>query len=71
MSIFPLLFICCFFFSYIVIFSVCGREELLRINLREVEIEKDVDLKVIAERLDGYSGADITNLCRSVSVFIV
>ena len=37
---------------------------LLRINSREVKVADDVDFNVIAERLDGYSGADITNVCR-------
>ena len=49
-----------------------GREALLRINLREVKLDPDVDLKVIATNLKGYSGADITNVCRSVgSVWVV
>jgi len=44
----------------------------LRINLREVKLDPDVDLKVIATNLKGYSGADITNVCRSVgSVWMV
>jgi len=34
-----------------------------------VETASDVDLAAIAEKLDGYSGADITNVCRSDSVF--
>ena len=41
-----------------------GRLVLLRINLREVKVADDVDLDEIAEQLDGYSGADITNVCR-------
>ncbi|XP_065343646.1 katanin p60 ATPase-containing subunit A-like 1 [Cloeon dipterum] len=45
-----------------------GREALLRINLREVQISDDVDLKDIAEKLQGYSGADITNVCRDASM---
>ncbi|GAB1607013.1 katanin p60 ATPase-containing subunit A1 [Argonauta hians] len=53
---------------YIPLPDANGREELLKINLREVEIESDVDLKVIAERLNGYSGADITNLCRDAAM---
>lgn len=42
-----------------------GRVELLRINLKELELANDVDLGKIAEQLEGYSGADITNVCRS------
>lgn len=41
-----------------------GREELLKINLRELELADDVDLANIAEKMEGYSGADITNVCR-------
>lgn len=52
-----------------VICSVCvylasGRVELLKINLKEVEVADDVDLNLIAEKIEGYSGADITNVCR-------
>ena len=42
-----------------------GRVELLKINLKELEVSEDVDLEKIAEQLEGYSGADITNVCRS------
>ncbi|KAJ8027390.1 Katanin p60 ATPase-containing subunit A1 [Holothuria leucospilota] len=45
-----------------------GREALLRINLKEVPLADDVDLKSIAEKLEGYSGADITNVCRDASM---
>lgn len=45
--------------------TVEGRVELLRINLKELELAGDVDLDKIAEQLEGYSGADITNVCRS------
>ncbi len=41
-----------------------GREALLGINLRDVEKSPDLDINEIALRLDGYSGADITNVCR-------
>uniref|UniRef100_A0A8C2YKB6 Katanin catalytic subunit A1 n=1 Tax=Chinchilla lanigera TaxID=34839 RepID=A0A8C2YKB6_CHILA len=40
-----------------------GREELLRISLRELELADDVNLASIAEKMEGYSGADITNGC--------
>lgn len=39
--------------------------ELLKINLRELELASNVDLDKIAEQMEGYSGADITNVCRS------
>ncbi|XP_055546691.1 katanin p60 ATPase-containing subunit A-like 1 [Wyeomyia smithii] len=45
-----------------------GREALLKINLREVKVDETVDLNLIAARLDGYSGADITNVCRDASM---
>lgn len=43
-----------------------GREALLKINLREVQVDPSVDLSDISRRLKGYSGADITNVCRCV-----
>ena len=41
-----------------------GREALLKINLKEVEKSPDLNITKIAKKLDGYSGADITNVCR-------
>lgn len=43
-----------------------GRTDLLKINLREVELDPDIQLEDIAEKIEGYSGADITNVCRYV-----
>ncbi|CAB0032009.1 unnamed protein product [Trichogramma brassicae] len=45
-----------------------GREALLKINLREVKVDDSVNLSEIAEKLEGYSGADITNVCRDASM---
>ncbi|XP_014670651.1 PREDICTED: katanin p60 ATPase-containing subunit A1-like isoform X2 [Priapulus caudatus] len=45
-----------------------GREQLLNINLREVKMCADVELPIIADKLEGYSGADITNVCRDASM---
>ena len=36
--------------------------------IREVKAEENLDLKTIARKLDGYSGADITNVCRDASM---
>uniref|UniRef100_A0A8B9HMU6 Katanin p60 ATPase-containing subunit A1 n=1 Tax=Astyanax mexicanus TaxID=7994 RepID=A0A8B9HMU6_ASTMX len=53
---------------YIPLPTAKGRAELLKISLREVEVASDVDLAVIAEQIEGYSGADITNVCRDASM---
>uniref|UniRef100_A0A672MB37 Katanin p60 ATPase-containing subunit A1 n=1 Tax=Sinocyclocheilus grahami TaxID=75366 RepID=A0A672MB37_SINGR len=53
---------------YIPLPTAQGRAELLKINLREVEVASDVDLTLIAEKIEGYSGADITNVCRDASM---
>ncbi|KAF1382770.1 hypothetical protein PFLUV_G00147220 [Perca fluviatilis] len=53
---------------YISLPTAIGRVELLKINLREVELAEDVDLDFIAEKIEGYSGADITNVCRDASM---
>uniref|UniRef100_A0A8C5WF95 Multifunctional fusion protein n=1 Tax=Leptobrachium leishanense TaxID=445787 RepID=A0A8C5WF95_9ANUR len=53
---------------YIPLPTAQGRAELLKINLREVEMDPDVNLETIAEKIEGYSGADITNVCRDASM---
>jgi katanin p60 ATPase-containing subunit A1 len=45
-----------------------GRLMLLKINLKDVALADDVDLAVIAQRTDGYSGADITSVCRDAAM---
>jgi katanin p60 ATPase-containing subunit A1 len=45
-----------------------GRVSLLKINLREVAVDDSVDLESIAKQLKGYSGADITNVCRDAAM---
>ena len=52
-------------------FSAIGRLELLKINLRGVNMAEDVILEEIAKKMDGYSGADITNVCRFVTYIVV
>ena len=44
--------------------TVDGRRALLKINLKEVKLSGDCDLDEIAKLTEGYSGADITNVCR-------
>ncbi|XP_064488476.1 katanin p60 ATPase-containing subunit A-like 1 [Ornithodoros turicata] len=53
---------------YIPLPNSSGREALLKINLRDVDVSPDLDVNTIAAQLDGYSGADITNVCRDASM---
>ena len=56
---------------YIALPEAAGRKELFRINMKDVELETDVDLDELAERSAGYSGADIANVCRDASMMSV
>jgi katanin p60 ATPase-containing subunit A1 len=42
--------------------------EILRINLKEVRVDPSVDMEALAAKLEGYSGADLTNVCRDASL---
>ena len=53
---------------YIPLPSPNGREHLLRINLKGIAIENDVDFKKLVDKTEGYSGADITNVCREAAM---
>ena len=41
-----------------------GRKLLLQVNLKSVKLAENVQLDEIAKFTEGYSGADITNVCR-------
>ncbi|KAK0425446.1 hypothetical protein QR680_009206 [Steinernema hermaphroditum] len=53
---------------YIPLPKAPDRLHLLRIALEEVKLAEDVKLEEIAERLEGYSGADITHVCRDAAM---
>jgi cell division protease FtsH len=48
--------------------DVRGREEILRIHVRNVRIGPNVDLKVIAARTAGFAGADLANLVNEAAL---
>jgi cell division protease FtsH len=48
--------------------DVRGREEILRIHVKNVKIEPNVDLKVIAARTAGFAGADLANLVNEAAL---
>ena len=41
-----------------------SRLELLKLNLGSIICDEDVQLEVLSKSLNGYSGSDITNICR-------
>ncbi|KAG5248713.1 katanin p60 ATPase-containing [Salix suchowensis] len=45
-----------------------SRKELIRINLKTVEVSTDVNIDEVAHRTNGYSGDDLTNVCRDASL---
>ncbi|PKI62051.1 hypothetical protein CRG98_017424 [Punica granatum] len=45
-----------------------SRKELIRINLKTVEVAADVNIDEVARRTEGYSGDDLTNVCRDASM---
>ena len=49
---------------YIPLPSEKGREELFKINLRGIKVDEGVDFVELCRRTKGYSGADISNVCR-------
>ncbi|XP_074275951.1 katanin p60 ATPase-containing subunit A1 [Silene latifolia] len=53
---------------YIPLPSFESRKELIKINLRTVEMSPDVDIEEVARRTEGYSGDDLTNVCRDASL---
>lgn len=44
-----------------------GRQELIKICLKGIELSNDVDLHDIVERTEGFSGADLANVCREAA----
>jgi katanin p60 ATPase-containing subunit A1 len=53
---------------YIPLPTELGRKELLTINLRGVKLAEDFNLEELSKKFDGYSGADITVVCRDASL---
>jgi cell division protease FtsH len=48
--------------------DVRGREEILRIHAKNVKVDPNVDLKLIAARTAGFAGADLANLVNEAAL---
>lgn len=49
---------------YVPLPDLAARQRILELNLKDRPLAPDVDLPALAERLAGYSGADIVHVCR-------
>ncbi|MDD5551795.1 MAG: ATP-dependent zinc metalloprotease FtsH [Candidatus Pacebacteria bacterium] len=48
--------------------DIKGRQEILKIHTKDKPLEKNIDLREIAERTSGFSGADIANLVNEAAI---
>ena len=53
---------------YIPLPSQEGLKQLFEINLKGMKLADDVQLDEIIKKLNGYSGADISNVCRDAAM---
>ncbi|MBV7335583.1 ATP-binding protein [Chloroflexi bacterium TSY] len=52
---------------YVPLPDLDGRRQILALNLQERPLDDDVDLDLLADKLIGYSGADIAQICLRAS----
>lgn len=48
--------------------SISDREEILKIHSQDKPLDKEVNLKIIAQRTPGFSGADLANLVNEAAI---
>ena len=53
---------------YIPLPNSVGRREMFHINMKGIKVQDDIDLDKLVQLTDGYSGADIANVCREASL---
>ena len=49
--------------------DIRGREGILKVHMRKVPLDKDVDASIIARGTPGFSGADLANLINEAALF--
>ena len=53
---------------YIPLPNSVGRREMFNINMKGIKVEESIDMDKLVQLTDGYSGADIANVCREASL---
>ena len=53
---------------YIPLPNELGRKQLFDINLRKIHLQPNIDYEKLIKITDGYSGADISNVCREAAL---
>jgi ATP-dependent Zn protease/DNA-binding transcriptional regulator YiaG len=48
--------------------DIKGREEILKVHIKDKKVSPDVNLNEIARRTPGFSGADLANLCNEAAL---
>ncbi len=48
--------------------DIIGREEILKVHVKDIKLGKDVDLRCIARQTSGFSGADLANLANEAAL---
>ncbi|MGC9076033.1 MAG: CDC48 family AAA ATPase [Conexivisphaera sp.] len=55
-------------FVYVPLPDAAARKEIFKIHLKGKPLAPDVDLDELARRTEGYSGAEIANVCRAAAI---
>lgn len=53
---------------YIPLPDLEGRTELFRLNMKSIQVSNDVNYEELGQLADGYTGADISNICRDAAM---
>ena len=53
---------------YIPLPNKIGREQMFHINFKGIKLSNDVDIEMLIKKTEGYSGHDISSVCREASL---
>lgn len=45
-----------------------GRRQLFEINLKGISLDENIDFETLVQMTEGYSGADVSNVCREAAM---